>query len=350
MTIWLYFYFSALALSYLHDRANYKAGLRYALFSIITLGFIYFSGFRDGLGQDYDAYVEIISNGIREYGLVEPGYTFVADLVRSLDLRQILFFLIMSVLTLIPLFLVYRKSNDFFITTAMFISIPVLFFNSFNIVRQYAAAAIMLYAVSVPFVENKTKWLICFLLAVSLHISVVFVLPLFLILHHRMSKRFVVFLVLGFCAISILMRNGFISIGIIIPEIYSHYADPGGAELGGGLFTYLIFALLIYINSARDVDGASEFQNRMFNMGVICLCMYIMIPAFYFIYRLAIYFLVALPIVVAIPCIPLGRFGVYKSIVMIVLIAIFLFFLISSAGNEKVLPSTVKTIGDLFYE
>lgn len=350
MIIWLYLYSTALALSWLYVRTNYEASLKNTIFFFNAFVLIYFSGFRDGLGQDYDAYVEVIKSGVRDYGIVEPGYTFLADLVTHLGAEPELFFLIFSVLTLLPLLLVYRKSNNFFLATAVLISIPVLYFNSFNIIRQYAAAAIMLYAVSAPFLENKVRWLICFLLAVSLHISVLFVLPLYLILHLRLSKRFVVFLILVFYAVSLLMQNGLINSLILIPELYSHYGEPGNANLGSGFLTLLIFILLIYVNYVRDVDGLSDFQNRMFNMGVMCLCTYIMIPALFYAHRIAIFFIVALPVVVTIPCAPFRKFGVYKFILVVALSAIFLYFLISSTGNEKVLPSTLKTIKDLFYE
>jgi len=348
MLIWICFYCYILSLAWLYSYAGFNGHIKGILFLIILVSLIYFSGFRDGLGQDYDAYVEVIQSGVRNYQGIEPGYTYLSKLVMDNNFTPVLFFLIFSILTLVPLLLVYRQSNNLYLTIIMFISVPIMFFNSFNIVRQYAAAAIMLYAVITPFLQNKIKWLTCTMVAASFHISVLFVMPIFFLIHLKLTKKAVVILLLGFYIVSHIIQNGLIDVNGLVPEIYSHYDLTQEESSGSGFLSLLMIIFMIYVNQSRINSDEIDLQNRLFNMSVICCCIYLMIPAIFFFYRLSIYFVVALPIVAAMPLKKSSDRSIYAFVMSCSLVMLFLYFLISASGNEKILPTDVKAIGAVF--
>lgn len=105
---------------------------------------------------------------------------------------------------------------------------------------------------------------------------------------------------------------------------------------------------MIYVNQSRINSDEIDLQNRLFNMSVICCCIYLMIPAIFFFYRLSIYFVVALPIVAAMPLKKSSDRSIYAFVMSCSLVMLFLYFLISASGNEKILPTDVKAIGAVF--
>jgi EpsG family len=349
MIYWIVLYVCVLSMAGLYQYENCSRNLKILIFVTILFQLIYFSAFRDGLGQDYDGYADVVKSGIREFSISEPGYTLIADWVYKEKLSIIVFFLFFSIITVTPQILVYRTSRDFFISVIVFVSLPILYFNSFNIVRQYAAASILLCVLQWPMSQNKLKYIIAILLASSFHVSALFAAPFYLLLDFKFSKKpIILFIVICFLLNELVISN-VISLPNLIPDVYFHYSEDESKSEGGNTLTYIFIFLLSYLISVRESLILNRLENKLFNMFVLCVGIYLLIPSFFYMYRFAIYFIVAIPMVVALP-VKHDKSGIYRFTIAIISIIIFVYFLESSLGNDKVLPVGIKSFLDLYYE
>lgn len=147
MIIWILFLsvvYSLLGIYKIGDKS-----LKSETFITILLFVIWFAGFRDGLGMDYEAYSD---NCNRERPffepiiLDEPIYKSFTNFCYHSNYSEVFFFLCCSAITVAIPFIVYRKYANFPIAVFVYITFTGIFVQSFNIVRQFTASSIFFAA------------------------------------------------------------------------------------------------------------------------------------------------------------------------------------------------------------
>ena len=332
--------------------------IRTQIFSLISILLIWFSGFRDGLGTDYEVYVHRLLHAPiidLPFFFSEPLYNLFVNLIRSTALSEVFFFLVMAVITVMPVISTYKKFNHFFICIAIYMMLPILYFGSFNVVRQLAAASIFLYA-SKYIIDRRFEMYVLFMVvAFFLHKSALVLLPIYFI--NFKNIRISEVLALLFFSFSPGIFSNLITkvtpyLEIISYDMYLDYASESFSSIS---FTQILFHIIIIILVfVKDkIKGLFHGNYYIFTlkMGVLYLFFTnLALSGVSISYRLAFYFAPFLPLLA---CMIVDNvrynFKLGVTLVLFVLFAVVgVRFLYLNADNRLVVPNDVKPIISLF--
>jgi hypothetical protein len=337
MIIWLVFLLLIIALGFLFDLSS-NENVKSIAFSLCFLCFFLFSAFRLGLGVDYSNYIDVIVLNDLNLGFIEPGYFFLVQLSNYYE-SIFLFFCFFSLFTSLLFLNDFRRSDMFVLSCVVFVCLPMLYFNTFNIVRQFLVSAIFLY--SFNYISDRKYFKFCFLMIFSsfFHFSAIFLIPFYLIIKLEFSKFFYFFtIIFSICVGSILKPDVF----SVLPEyfkFYSYYLSGNNdSEYNIGVFVILLNIFFIYSVFISNKLIKNSFDLIHFNSVFVCVVLYNFIPTLYFIYRPAFIFLVALPYFVS-----MHYFGRYKHLklfaVILFLMLFFINFIFSNEDNSLIVPA-----------
>jgi hypothetical protein len=348
MALWLVFYCGILFAMFLSTILKNKFILSVFIFFVLA----YFSGFRDGLGEDYDNYSNIISSDIRVLNFMEPGFTLVSKLGVDFFFTELIFFVFFAFLTNFFVVVSYYRYRGFFLSIFIYASFSVLYFNSFNLIRQYLAASIVLYSC---YYLIKKKWIVFFLMvafAAQFHFSAIFMLILVLFLYVDARKKIIlmipIFALLFSSAIGgylYTMLEAFSGYTGLYTFYFLEEADP---NYRFGFFSVILnFILFYYYFFVIDESRVDVFDNFIMVCFVVLVTLYNLIPGFYYFYRLSVYFLMFFPMFIVLPI-----RKPHKNIVLFFLFSLSLFFIAnfiySSAGNDKIIPDGINSPLQIF--
>lgn len=254
---------------------------------LIIFFLIYFSGFRDGLGSDYDRYIvgiaarANISNLV--FGFSEPLFNFICIFIDVSIFSPILFFLLAAYVTNAGICGFLFKDNLYAAWSILFyLLIPTLYPMSFNIVRQFFSVGIFFYSLRFLGVSFKKYFFLC-LLAALMHMSAIILIPFYWILNKNIKRNY---LVIGAVALSVLL---FIGISIIGSADYK-YSETAYSEdsigASGLIFFYNLLFLLFIINK-KVFSGIKPLHRNLFVLYIIIVDMSF---SNYNFYRLSYYF------------------------------------------------------------
>ena len=208
------------------------------VFSLIFL----FSALRFDVGWDYERYHRLIEKNIKFYDSQFERFEFLnrvlINISQYLDFTQ-LYFIVTSFIIISSFYKVFKKySADFTISTLLFLSLPIFFFNSLSIIRQFVAVSIIFYGFS--FIRNRNfyKFLFTIFVASMFHKSAVIGIVLYFLYNRKGHVYFfLVIYVLGFFSSELiywLVEN-------LLPQ-YLKYLDKSIGE--GGDKVLLLFQII----------------------------------------------------------------------------------------------------------
>lgn len=171
--------------------------VRKAFFFLAAAVLIFVAGFRYRVGTDYAIY-QIIYNTYRFEPLrllSTPALNIVARIAGILYDDSATWFFLMSVITIVP---VMKAIKDNSVWAAMSVLMYLLlgcWHFSFNIVKQCAAAAILL--VGYPALRDRAflKWCLSCLLAATFHISAVLMIGMYFLVGPEITKKRTILLI-----------------------------------------------------------------------------------------------------------------------------------------------------------
>jgi hypothetical protein len=212
------------------------------------------SGIREDVGYDFKNYISFyLFNSAPEFGfnLVNKG-------LKTLGFNYHAMFFLYSLVTIVLVCKgIEQYTSHAKIAFLLYILIPGLYLNSFSIVRQSVAIAILFYGYR--FLHNKKigRYIIVALTATSFHYSSLFSIPFFLLsLWAKNIKKWMYFVIL---IVGILLSRVNI-IAIIFTSLLgsSHYLAYATYNDGGASFAKILvlngFAvvLLLFFNKKAD--------------------------------------------------------------------------------------------------
>lgn len=325
------------------SRYNDENRKRIALFLYsIVLFFFYF--LKDlSVGADYIAYVNFFLYELPEdfsflidpdyYGF-EKGFTLL-NLLISLFNRDIIFFnfIFAILLTVLPIYFVYKYSSYFWISIFLFFSLGI-YTNSFSLIRQ--TLAVYICWLSIPYiVERKIlKFMLIVLLAFSIHKTALIFIPLYFVYRYKLDFKYVItmfaFTAVIFVLISPLMQ---------MLTFYLQLNDYTDLDVSGG-FTFLLFLVLIFIISYIFIDTNNNDYIKLFmHMLFLGLLMQILATRFNIITRLIDYYKISLLIVIP-HIINNFAWGKYRALIIFISIILFTaFFYLTNKGDvQHIIP------------
>lgn len=247
--------------------------------ALIMLGIpSFFSGVRYGIGTDYFNYVVIFKeNKYNIENRIEKGYNLINKVISWLGGDEHVVFFVVSLLTLFFVYLaLYERREKLSVGMGMFIFMLGYYQASFNNVRQLLAISILLFSAKYVFSKKLVKFLICILIASTIHTSAWFFFPVYF-LYSIVEKKNNLFLqtVLWGSSMIVVAFADIILLKIfsIIPFLYPYaaYLNNSGASSDSHLvrdilnLVYIVPGLMIYNNLKRhDYRFAFYYMLLMF--------------------------------------------------------------------------------------
>lgn len=321
---------------------------------ILSTFLIYFSGFRDGLGQDYENYITKIVFDSNLNWFNEPTFTLLAKLITDTTLSPVVIFVLFAIVTILCYFSYFKHQNKQYLasTLIMFCLIPVMYFNTFNLVRQTCASALFFYSLS--FIHDKKLWKYAFviLLAATVHLSSIILLPLcFLIDKEIKSLLLVAIAITPLIAAPVL--EPVMSLFSIFDKysLYLGYSEKMGPSMIILLYNVIGFTCLIF----RKHIIRTQWDNISLNVLFLLLAFSNLSFKIYFSFRLSVFFIPAFAYVfpLVINYFFNNKVLTYLCSLALSLLLFFTLIFSSNGNNKKIVPDSIlpiTTIEDLAFK
>lgn len=254
------------ALLELDNLFNIK-GLKPTVYIFIFL----FYALRFDVGYDYMYYYSILTKTINFYDAMfnrlELLNRVLINISQAVHFPQF-FFIITSFLLIYPLYLTIKNySKDFALSTIIFLSFPIFFFNSLSVIRQYVAIGILFYAFKYIKSREFWKFTIFLVIAVLFHYSAIIGLLLYWVYYKKIeTKYFILLFVFGIFSFDI----SFYVVKYLFPQYLEYLIDNIG--IGGDkiliVFQIIGFLLLFFANKKKEANSDYNFYFTAFFIGL----------------------------------------------------------------------------------
>lgn len=248
------------------ERARWMSGgtakkrLLGSLFMVASIPAVLISAIRFNVGTDYNVvywHGFLRTIGTNETGILSRSFVDICHFLQLFTKSPVIFF-VFSSCVIYPLIFLYIKRTEprIFLPVILFF-VSGLFFDSLNAVRQYMAIAVWLCGF--PFIQEKKPlpYLLFSALAAYLHSTALLLLPMYVLYHIQLKRKW--FVILLGCAVvgNPLLRQ--IMLFIMAHTRYSYYFNSANfvvdPELAGTvyalLFTVVAFVLYQRIEKAE---------------------------------------------------------------------------------------------------
>lgn len=357
MIYWIVFLFLEYLLLLLFTSSKREGARTWLLFLIIIIA-VYFAGFRDCLGMDYDGYREHCEReryiGDAIWFFNEPIYELIRNFCASTHFSAVVFFLAFAALTSAPALYYYSKSDNFFLSGFIYLTYTGLYLFSFNVVRQFAAAGILMigtYYLLKGGKKNKLLFIAVVFISALIHKSALFFLPVLFLL--KKDFNVVVILILLILSFVIPFENifGISQLSALLGMMdYDIYLDNSSVTISkyslSNLYLHLMLIPLLFNKGKILKMSNSEryvFSIKMFV--VYLICNNLSANGIPIAYRTGILFAMYIPIALSIiPRLFKERLVGYIAIIIPFLI---LFFAIGMS-NSIVVPDRMLPLNSIF--
>jgi len=346
MLYWLFFIVVSIFLSYFATDQKIEKEFRNYAKILLFLFVFWFSGFRDGLGSDYLTYTDrLLGRSYLEYG-IEPAFSVFANLVFYTTLSPVFFFLTMAIITNYFFLKSFFRYEYTFYIIIIYLLTPLFFFDTFNAVRSMFAASIFVY--SCKYIESKNfiKYLLCILIAFTMHFSALLLLPFYFIGRKDFKKILLtITLVLSYIIGSIIK----ISIDALLIKIipfYAIYTFRDTQHEGTGILNIIFNLILLLLIYKKQLITTSTKNLIAFNLFFIGIVLSNFMPSFYYITRVAMYFIVFGAIVIPM-LINIFDKKLMKVSIVVLFLLLFSNFLFRYINDKSYVPNKILPIESL---
>lgn len=237
-----------------------------------------FCGLRGDVGIDTNTYNDIFYYiSIGKDFKVELGYQMLTQIVQFLGGTQQLVFLVMSSMTS---FFIYKyikyDSEDFSVSTVVYMCIGPFYFSSWNTMREAFAVSIFLY--SIRFIDKSFfKYMSSLIVASFFHYSAIFYI-LFWCFHKLIRPNLYIVSLVLLMSIGIFLHT-FNIIPFILENIvpqYINYIDGHIAEMNMGyVIFFFICIFLIFATKITSIRIKSVYSEM-----IILSCVLVGVPLY----------------------------------------------------------------------
>ena len=250
--------------------------LAWILLMLVTI----MSAVRSDIGEDYSGYIGWffvcdITHDVLPYP--EVSFQILATLIQKAELSYQCMFAFYSVM--ISVFIwksakVYVKDRRYillYISLWVIAAFDIGWWYSMNVIRQYLAIAILLYAYRYLIEKENKKYIIWCLIAAFMHISALVMLVLPVLLKMNINKRtYVIFICIAIILSFTSFKYFWIQWIISIVGVYENYIGftPGDTYVGLGLSSYFFLIQAAFLIKNLDWNIRDEYVIGVF----ISLC------------------------------------------------------------------------------
>ena len=357
MIYWVGLFLLECLLFYCYNRVNSKKNKNIVLWSII-LSLVYFSGFRDGLGMDYDGYRELCEREVYNFlafYLSEPIFRALQSFCYNTDFSAVILFLISAFLVCACSLYVYSKFANFTLSAFVFIFFSDIYLSSMNLVSQFAAAGVILLGYY-PYIREKNPKnlqiaigsVFCGML---LHLSSLFMLLPLLFGRKRINVLlWVLFIVVSyFIPVEFFFRLPIIEhlVTLLNYQNYFTYTSSGTSSLSmTNIYMHLLlFPFLVRIKRITQSKHANEYIFLIKMYAMYLILNNFSTGNFTITYRLAVFFVLFLPLLLSKLPMIVNKQIAYGLIIFPIL---FLMLFRLSSGDRLIVPDRILPIESVY--
>lgn len=239
-------------------------GLAYLLIFVL-------SAFRFDVGWDYITYFNLIEKNIKFYEnqllRLEPFNRVLINFSQDIDFTQFYFITTSFIIVYCIYKTLKRHSSDIVISTLLFLSLPIFFFNSLSIIRQFTAVSLLFFAFRFIQARQLFRFLFVLVIATCFHKSALVALPLYFLYGWRPPFYFYpIIFIFGFFSSDFL----YWMVQHLLPQ-YLRFLDMS-VGVGGDkvllLFQFLGFLLLFFVDQLKRQKNENSFYFLVFFIGL----------------------------------------------------------------------------------
>lgn len=239
---------------------------------LIFLIFFVFSAVRFDVGFDFNTYYEVISNPNHieyyRFGIVDRA---LIDVSRILGFEQFYFIATSLIINYLIFKTLLKYSSNFFISALIFFAVPIFYFYSFSIIRQFVAIAIVFYSIRYVIDKKLLFFIGTIIMASIFHASALVTFPIYFIGSKRFSNGLLFFMSISVIIVPTIMKEGIVA---YLPY-YSHYLT---SEDGSGwmmMYLLLIFFAFVNIKSNTAKNSREVVYHNSYVLGLFLYCFFI---------------------------------------------------------------------------
>lgn len=154
------------------------------IYFLCVLSLITIAGFRYCVGVDYENYrlmYELDNEPSNYLYFIEPSWLIINDIVHELNGTYILWFLVVSAITILLIMYGIQKQSSYIFLSMIFFVGSFLYVESFNAVRQFVAMAIIFSATPILLSEKRYWYILVIAFAMCFHYSAGIAIVFFLL-------------------------------------------------------------------------------------------------------------------------------------------------------------------------
>lgn len=262
--------FTVLLFSFL----DYKVKENKNIFFIITLIIIaLFSGLRNHIGWDFNAYYDTIAYGIETnvYSKREWLNFNLINLTRSIYYPQFYFIFTAFLSTILIGITILKYSKNKWISIYVYLTFPLFFLNSMSVIRNFVAISIVVYSIKYIIDKKLVRFVIAVILAAGFHQSAYIALLLYPLSRLKLNKK----LYLLILVIIPLMKN-LLLVGMykILPYYYIYLRETSNREGRFAIIVILLIFVTILLLDKKMIYN--NLHNKFFNFYFFGCLIYIM--------------------------------------------------------------------------
>lgn len=161
---------------------------------LIILPLILVAGLRNGVGTDFYNYIgiyNVIANKsfLEVISAKEVGFNLITWICAQIKYNPQIMFFLMSLITIsFSIRAIKKYSTKVELSLFLYIT-TMIYFTPFNIVRQGVAVAILFYALKYIYTNEKVKYFVIILIAISFHSSAVIMFPIYFLVRYPFKSR-----------------------------------------------------------------------------------------------------------------------------------------------------------------
>jgi transmembrane protein EpsG len=272
-------------------------------FAVPAVLFTAFSGLRNNLGDTYynmHSY-NLLTNDMPRPSITEKEFLYnylIYILHQITDKPQLLIF-IGAVFSCIPvIYIIYKYSVAYELSIFLFVATSYYTF-SFNGMRQYMAAGILLLGTKYLFSQDKKAWLkyaIFVIIAALFHSSAIIMLPIYFVVR-RKAWSVTTFAVVFVSMVATLLFDAILPqfLNLVAQSDFSIYNESGwftnGEETGSSIVRVLVVLIPIFIAylSKKQIKQLGKTGDILVNLAVVNFCFYLISLYNWIFARFAIY-------------------------------------------------------------
>jgi hypothetical protein len=251
-------------------------GLYNDFFFVVAVSvLVLFCGMRDpflypDMGNYYDYFVGDVGDLDENFGL---GYSILTYSFNLLTGSFFLFLLVISTFT-ITSYTIFIKKYSPYIWLSLLLYLFINYYPSFFLLRQYLAMAVFLFSIKYIICRDALKFGIISIVAISLHLSAVVVVPLYFLYGLSLTTKNMILLAFG-SLLSILFFMKFADIVNLFSAYYALYFESENESVAWQRALMKIYIAILYVyvvgrNCYNEGINRVVFYANLLNV-IICV-------------------------------------------------------------------------------